>query len=89
MTDSYDMIDKGTDIISAEIPHIETLAEAFAATGNIHMYDELMELRASLVTACKLVEDGSSQMVRENFERSQEATANMINAALAMSESKV
>lgn len=62
------------------------LAGAFFATGNRDMADRLGDMAETLTEIAHGVRDESFRISGERLRDAQQATANMLNAALAMAE---
>ena len=61
-------------------------ADAYLMTGNEYMYEELTGLADSVLNSRDIIEKAVSNRIHEDFEQSQQATANMVNVALNSSK---
>ena len=62
---------------------LDSLARAFQKTGNDGAYNLLQEMSTDLLEAQKKIQGAVGKHCHEDFERSEEATKNMVLAALA------
>lgn len=62
---------------------LEGLANAFRATGNDIIYTTLRAISKEIYTAQKMAREAISRSITENLERSQEATKDVLKAALS------
>lgn len=63
---------------------LEALSRAFYATGNVVMGGTLALISAGLLENSKNIDKAVGQELSDQLRRSQEATKNMVSAALAM-----
>jgi hypothetical protein len=82
---------KYLNVISDETAHIRAIAnelmnlsDSFADTGNIKMSDKLGFMSSDLIKIQEEINNAVGRDINDQFKVSQQATANMINAALAV-----
>jgi hypothetical protein len=75
-------------ITSALSRKLYMLAEAFEVTGNDNVSSRLCSLAADAEHASGLVEDGTNQALSAALTATEQATANMIMAAVAVADAR-
>ncbi len=81
-------IDKKLQNIKHVYLTMSDLADAFYLTGNQSMAAKMERLASMLESSEKSIQDALSAILRDEVERSKQATSNMIKACLAVSSNK-
>lgn len=74
------------EAIDLAVFELAQLSSAFWITGNHDLSEKLSSLRNGLAESRKNIDDAVSRSIHEQFVATQQASANMINAALAVSK---
>ncbi len=89
------MADENRKIISKSIGSLHNAADrllqlhnAAITMGNVVLANTFFNLRSQIVRAANDIREADLAMLNERFEESQQATGNIINAALAVAERK-
>jgi len=77
------MIDE-TQEINSEAYALRELSRAFYVTGNIIMGKDLYDISCRLIESSGNISKAVGQEITDRNDQAQQATANMVNAALAM-----
>jgi hypothetical protein len=72
--------------IDTQARKLDSIASAFYTTGNYAMGDKLAMIADTIREDSQLLQDAISKDIRDQAQRSMDASANMLGAALVMSE---
>lgn len=78
-----DMIHDGTHVVTHASLDLRNIAKCLHRVGMTSLADELAEIADALEVASKDIRGGYSMDLKQQLRRSEETTANVLNAALA------
>lgn len=88
MSDLLDVSHDECNKLSKISRRLRSLSGAFSVTGNDAMADKLFTLAEDIHKSQKLIRDAVGRDIHEGYKRSQEASANLLKTALAVSTLK-
>jgi tellurite resistance protein len=84
MSQEYlDAMHDGCDRIRMIGEELYNLSDAFRATGNVRVANQLRELAGMSYAEANGIREAVGKEINDQFKQSQEASANVLNAALA------
>lgn len=87
-TEALDKLRTSRLFMAAVSRKLYMLAEAFEVTGNENVSSRLCSLASDAEHAASLVEDGTSEAISSVLTATEQATANMIMAAVAVADAR-
>lgn len=89
MAQDQDAIFNGLDEIRGNVSYLYSLANAFNTTGNTVMSDRLANAAADIAGAVNAIRDAYLKVCHGRYKDAEQATANMLGMAIALTAPRV